>query len=82
LASWSRVTPGCTRASLASGSTSRIDRMWREVSTMTAALVVWPASAVPAPRNVTGVPRRWQARSAATMSSASRGHTTPSGGWR
>ena len=56
--------------------------MWRDVSMITAAFVVWPASDVPAPRAVIGAPCARHAPTAATTSSASSGQTTPSGAWR
>jgi len=80
--SWSRITPGWTRAVRASGSTSRISRMCLEWSTTTATLQVWPARLVPQPRGRTGAPCSRQAATAATTSSASRGSTTPIGAWR
>jgi hypothetical protein len=82
LASWSRVTPGCTRAIRRAASTARIARRWRDVSITTARLVVWPARLVAAPRKVMGAPSRRHVRIAASTSSASSGQTTPSGAWR
>ena len=81
-ASWSRITPGCTRAILRSGSISTISRMYFDVSITTATLVVSPERLVAQPRGSTGAPCSRQARTAATTSSACFGITTPSGGWR
>ena len=83
LASWSRITPGWTRASRRSGSTSRIARMCREVSIDDRALVRLAGERrCRAPREVIGAPCARQDATAATTSSASRGQTTPIGAWR
>ncbi len=81
-ASWSRMTPGSTRAICRSGSISRIRRMCLEVSTTTATFVVSPERLVAQPRGSTGALWRLQTSTAATTSSASSGITTARGGWR
>jgi hypothetical protein len=77
--SWSWTTPGWTRASRASRSSSMIRFMCREKSTTMASPTVCPARLVPAPRGSTGTPRRSAAATMATTSSARFGNATASG---
>ena len=70
------TTPGWTRAVLASASISRIWFMWRLVSSTMPGPIALPATEVPPPRIVIGVPVSRATRWAAITSSASRGKTT------
>ena len=74
------TTPGPTRTRRATGSSAVIASMWREVSsTMPRAPIVWPERLVPAPREITGTPKRPATAIAAATSPASRGKATTSG---
>ena len=76
---WLLTMPGCTRAHRSSGDTSSTLRMYLEKSMTMVWFVVWPASAVPPPRGVTGTPCSRAMRIVASTSSAVRGTTTPTG---
>ncbi len=75
----SLITPGSTRASLASGSRARMRCMYFEKSMTIATLQVWPARLDPQPRPRIGTPRAWHASTVAITSAASRGTTAPIG---
>ena len=77
--SWSRISPGSTRAVRASRSISSTRFRWRDVSTTTARPIACPHWEVPAPRGRTGTPSSRAMAMTASMSSSVRGSTTHSG---
>ncbi len=76
------TTPGSTRAVRDAGSRSRIRFMWREVSKTIPGPMLLPATEVPAPRIVTGMPARRAASRPARRSSTSSGKATACGSTR
>ncbi len=75
----SHTTPGSTSAVRAAASIESTRSMYFEQSNTTATFTLCPQSEVPPPRARTGAPCARQAASAATMSAAERGSTTPIG---
>ena len=74
------TTPGCTRATRASGSMPKMAFMCREKSRTIPSPMELPAHDVPPPRPVIGTPNSRAAASAAATSSASLGKATTRGG--
>ena len=73
------ITPGSMRAVRASGSISRTRFTCREKSSTMPVPTALPATDVPPPRDVSGVPVSRATSSAASTSSVSRGNTTTCG---